>query len=363
MRHPHSSTPDHQIRLASEMIAHQRIYGHVSQLSREHQISRQWIYLLQAKGQKAMKREFGQKWQPTEQDLQIERSVLTLLTECHASREGIQRSLEVILGEHISRGKISEIIYQAGKRAQEYLKHQLPKGKRALALDEQYSSKRGEAYFNIVDVWSSLVLASIPPVAVDGESWTLLLWQIQEQGLQWKLIVSDGGKAIQDAVHKITPGHIHQRDVWHVLHECQKVQRRVNRSVDQLQEQTSKVERQAKRVAAGGKPRGKNPKTDMVAHLAELHQMEYVATSLCFLTSELQRLLSIIVLTEDGLLGTQARQEELDTLSNLFSELCDVTPKTMTKEIKRLFHQLHLALACLLRFCHPLDEIQHTSIN
>jgi len=173
------------------------------------------------------------------------------------------------------------------KRAKEYLKRQIPKGKRELALDEQYSSKRGEAYFNIVDVWSSLVLASIPPVAVDGEGWILLLWQMQEQGLQWKFTGSSGGKAVQDAVYKVTKDYIHQRDVWYVLHECQKVQERVNRSVEQLQEQTPKVERQAKRVAAGGKPLGKNPKTDVAAHLAELHQMEYVVASLRYLTSEL----------------------------------------------------------------------------
>ena len=58
------------------------------------------------------------------------------------------------------------------------------------------ASKRGKAYLNIVDVRSAMVVASIPPVAVDTESWVLLLWQLQEQGLQWNLTVSDGGKAI-----------------------------------------------------------------------------------------------------------------------------------------------------------------------
>jgi len=185
-----------------------------------------------------MKGKFGRRAQPTQQEVQRDRIVLTLVTECHASCEGIQKALEVILGEHISTGKILAIIHEAGKRAQAYLKHQIPKGKRAIAIDEQYSSQRGEAYLNIVDVWSSLVLASIPPVAVDTESWMLLFWQMQEQGLQWKLTVSDGRKAIADAMKKVTPDHVHQRDVWHVLHECQKVQRRVERAVEQLQEQT-----------------------------------------------------------------------------------------------------------------------------
>ena len=45
-----------------------------------------------------------------------------------------------MLGIHVSTGKISAIIHEAGKRAQTYLKCQMPKGKRALALDEQYGA-------------------------------------------------------------------------------------------------------------------------------------------------------------------------------------------------------------------------------
>src|SRR5260221_377838 len=34
----------------------------------------------------------------------------------------------------------------------------------------------------LVDAHSSVVWASMPPVTVDGESWTILLWYLQEQG-------------------------------------------------------------------------------------------------------------------------------------------------------------------------------------
>ncbi len=355
------STPDQHIRLASAMIANQGIYGYVTQLSRERHLSRQWLYLLQAKGQKAMKGEFEIRDQPSRKEVQRDRIILTLFTECHASREGIQKTLEVILGEHVSTGTISAVIHQAGQRAQGYLKQQIPQGKRALAIDEQYGSQRGAAYLNIVDVWSSLVLASVPPVAVDTESWMLLLWQMAEQGLQWQLTVSDGGKAIQDAVQKVTPNHVHQRDVWHVLHECQKVQGRVNRAVNQLQEQTPKVEQQAKRVEAGHKPRGRNPKTDVVAHALDVQQMEYVASSLHYLTTNLQQLLGIVVLTPQGLLDSTTRQYELDTLLSLFNELCEITPTFMKKEVERLYRHVHLALPALFSFCFDLDAVQRAA--
>ena len=141
------STSDQHIRLTSAMIANRGIYGYVTQLSRDHHLSRQWLYLLQAKGQEAMKGKFVPKYQPTEQELQRDRMVLTLLTECHASREGMQKTLEVILGEHVSTGTISAIIHRAGQRAQAYLKRQIPRGKRAIAIDEQYSSGRRRSLF------------------------------------------------------------------------------------------------------------------------------------------------------------------------------------------------------------------------
>jgi hypothetical protein len=59
-----------------------------------------------------------------------------------------------LLGIHVSIGEITAVIKKAGKRAIELLNRHMPKGKRAMALDEQYGSKRREAYLNVVDVLS-----------------------------------------------------------------------------------------------------------------------------------------------------------------------------------------------------------------
>jgi len=159
-------------------------------------------------------------------------------------------------------------------------------------------------------------------------------------------------------VQKVKPGQVHQRDVWHVLHECQKVQGRVKRAVNQLHEQTPKVERQAKRVEASQKPRGKNPKTDVVAHAKDIQQMEYVASSLCYLTCELKRLLGVVVLKDQGILGSKERQEELNALLDLFSEVYEITPKPLKEEVKKLVRHVQLALPGLVSFCPELDAVQ-----
>jgi hypothetical protein len=203
-----------------------------------------------------------------------------------------------------------------------------------------------------------VVVASIPPVAVDAESWTLLLWDLQEQGVQWDTMVSDGEKAIQSALESVTPESIHQRDVWHVLHECQKVQGRIYRALNLLHEQTPKVERNVKRMAAGHKPRGRNPKTDPLAHGHDVQRMEYIASSLKYLTCQLQRLLGVVVLKDQSILDSRKRQEELDTLLELFFELCEETPQPLKKEIEGLLRHVQGALAGLTGFCPALDSVQ-----
>ena len=73
---------------------------------------------------------------------------------------------------------------------------------------------------------------------------------------------------------------------------------------------------------------------------------------------ELRRLLGIIVLTEQGILGSTARQEELNALLDLFAELSEVTPSTMKKEVEKLFHHVQAALPGLLSFSQDLDAVQ-----
>jgi hypothetical protein len=141
----------------------------------------------------------------------------------------------------------------------------------------------------LVDVHSGAVWASTSPVAVDAASWTLLLWQLQEQGMQWQSTESFGGRAIGEAVSTVTPERAHQRDVWHVLHLWKPIQARLDLLVKRLEQQGPVVARQAARLAAGKGLRGKCPKSDVGAHAAELAQARYVADGLSYLSGELHR--------------------------------------------------------------------------
>ncbi len=328
----HCSTAEQRVQWVSELLAHPTQRGLLSQRSRNSQVSRQTLYRWEAKGAQALQEAVYPSTPAGKSALVIERAVLTLLVEGHASYRGIQACLKELLGVEVSLGTIVSIVQQAGSRAQACLARQRPEVACALALDEQYSSKRGTAYLNVVDAHSSVVWASVPPVAVDGESWTILLWYLQEQGIEWESSVSDGGRAIQEALTTLKASATHQRDVWHLLHLASQVQGRVERYLDKMQAQLATVVRQAERIATGQKARGAHPVTDVQAQTDLITQTSRIAEGLRYLFGELRRLCEVVVLADQpsaGTMSSQMRYEELQSVLALVDEMEQQAPAAL----------------------------------
>src|SRR6266853_3918655 len=356
----HCSTVQERVSMVSQMLANPR-HGQVSQLGRAHQVSRQTLYRWAATGRQALEEALGDHHLPPKQNEAISFVVLTLLIETHASYRGIQTCLRELHGVHLSLGSIVGIVKEAGQRAQRWLSQQQAATPRSLALDEQYSSQRGKAYLNVVDVHSGQVWATLPPVAVDGESWTLVWWYLHEQGLVCERSVSDGGRAIQDALSQVHRLASQQRDVWHVLHAASQVQGRCDRALHQLQDRLPIIQRQAERVAQGQKARGRAPSANVAEHEHCIARAKYVTQALRYLWQELQTLLDVVVLGPDrqaGVLSSTARQQELEALLALLEELPEQAVPTVQQEIQSLAKQLRLALPHLLLFAADLDEPQ-----
>jgi hypothetical protein len=184
---------------------------------------------------------------------------------------------------------------------------------------------------------------------------------MQEQGIAWKIAGSSGGGAITDALRSVEAVSRHQRDIWHVLHVGSQVQGRVDRYLEKLEEQLPTVCRQAERVAQGKKPLGAHPRTDVQAHLAHIKHAEYLASGLRYLLSQLHQLLEVVVLrqnSQQGILNSQQRQEELETLLDLLSDLEKEAPSAVSKELQNVHKHVQLALPRLLLFARDLDQIQ-----
>lgn len=364
----HSSTPTQRVHWASALVAHEGNYGLVSQLSRKAGVSRQTLYSWKAKGQRALEAAFAPK-EPVEvgaKPCELQRAILTLLVQGHASYRGIQACLKELLGMEVSLGTIAAIVQTAGQQAQSWLVQQVPAQGRVLALDEQYSSKRGEAYLNVVDAHSGQVWATLPPVAVDGESWTLALWYLQEQGVVCKGSVSDGGKAIHEALQTTKAISTHQRDVWHLLHLAAQVQARLERVVQDEEARWVVIERQEQQQATTGqRPTGRPAKTTSHAQEQWLIQLHRLLTAVRYLFAQLHELFEVVVLTgtqEPHLLGCQARRGDVQAAVDLLEEAIEVMPATLQKEVQRVIKQVKLALPALLYFAQEVEACQQEAI-
>lgn len=159
--------------------------------------------------------------------------------------------------------------------------------------------------------------------------------------------------AIQEALHSLEAESKHQRDVWHLLYLGSQIQGRVDRYQATLQAQLPTVRRQAERIAQDKKARGAHPRTDVQAHLAQLQLAEYTASGLRYLLNELGRLLEVVVLEEasqHGILDSQHRQSEVETVVQLLVQLEQEAPPALAHEIHTLHKHLRLALPSVLLF-------------
>jgi transposase-like protein len=367
MIHRHSSTVAQRVQWVSQVIASEGSYGVVSQMSRQHQVSRQTLYGWKAKGHSSLQAALEPGKPETKRRVQLERAVLTLLVQGHASYRGIQACLQELLGLEISVGTITAIVQSAGDRAQSWLRQQVPAEGRVVALDEQYSSKRGEAYLNIVDAHSAQVWATLPAVGVDGESWTLALWYVQEQGVDCTASVSDGGRAIEEALQTTQALSRHQRDVWHLLRLAGQVQARLERVVQEQEERWLVIEHQEQQQATTGRrPTGRPAKTTSREHEQLLIQLHRLLGAVSYLFAQLRELVEVVVLTQERtprLLGCQARREELQAVLDLLEEAIQAVPPALQHEVQRVIKQTRLALPALLYFAEQLEAAQQEAIE
>jgi hypothetical protein len=354
----HCSTVEERIQMVSQLLG-SPTHGLVSQLSRTQEVSRQTLYRWTKTGREALTGALGGQGKGSNPSPSLPSLVLTMLIESHASYREIQACLKHLHGIDVSLGGIAGIVKKAGDRAQKWLEDQKAETPRALALDEQYSSQRGKAYLNVIDVHSGQVWATIPPVAVDGESWTLVLWYLREQGIVASCTVSDGGRAIQGAVSQIGGEKCHQRDIWHLLHVSAQVQGRLDRAVQMQEDRWAASQRQVRQEANGQRSRGRPPKTGVAEQQLVVARLTSVAEGVRYLCQELHTLLEVVVPRAGSMLSSTQRTGDIEAALELLEELALRASPAMQAQILMLAKQLRAAMPQMLLFACQLDAVQH----
>ena len=358
MVHWQDSTAAHRAQVVCQMIAHAGDYGFVTHLSRDLGVSRQTLYTWTQQGSQALEQAFLPTPSAPRVTLALERAILTVLVEGHASVRGIQACLRATAQQHVSVGTIVAVLAEAERRALAWMAAHAPPTSRALALDEIYGRKRRGAYLNVVDLASWAVWMAEGPLPVDAETWTLVLWEAQARGLRWHATISDGAPAMPQACATVDPDGQHGRDVWHLLHSCSQIQGRVDRVVQTLEGQAATAQRYAERVAAGERPRGRQPVALDDAHAAHLACARRTAQALRYLTSELQALLEVVVLRPTGVLDAVARQADLDALLGLLADVRDEAAAGQQAHVRTLHTTLTRALPAALAFVAGVEQVQ-----
>ena len=140
-------------------------------------------------------------------------------------------------------------------------------------------------------------------------------------------------------------------------------QGRLERQLQHVQARTATVIRQAARVAAGQKPRGHHPRTDVAAHGDEVAAAARTVADLQFLGQELQRLLAVVVLDRQGLVGALRRQQELTALLGLLAERHTQAMPSARGELTRLHTHVQQALPRLVAFVAPLERVEQELVG
>ena len=361
MGHAHPSTPAQRVDWIPHLLAHAGAYGVVSALSRATGVSRPTRSAWRDRAPHALRHALAPAPPPAPPITPAwERQVLTLYVTAHASSRGIQTCMETLTQQGVSLATITSILQDAERRALRWMTTQVPPSVRALALDEIYANDRHGAYLNVVDVHSGAVWPSEGPVAVDTASWTLVLWDLQARGLQGDRVGLDGGSALQAAGRDVTPTLPRQHDQWHVLHACTQHHARMARHLATLNDRPAVVERQAARVAAGAKPKGRNPQTDVAAHAAQVAAARRAVEDVAYLLQEVHRLLEVVVVDRQGLVDGRRRQVEVETAVALLGEVAAASPAPFHREAQRVQTVLREALPRLVTFVARVEQVQQS---
>ena len=354
----HASTPQQRAQVVCQMIAQAGDYGVVTQLSRHLGVSRQTLYTWVERGSQALVQAFQPIPAAPAVTPALERAILTLLVEGHASTRGIQACRRATTRQRVSLGTISAVIADAQQRALAWMTAHAPPTSRALALDESYSRQRRGAYLHVVDLDSWAVWAAEGPLPVDVDPWTLVLWELQARGLHWHATVSDGAPAMQQACATVDPQGQHGRDVWHLLHTCSQIQGRVDRVVHLLEDQAAAAQRYAAKVAVGDRPRGRQPVALDPAHATQVRTARATAEAVRYLTGELHALLEVVVLRPTGVLDAATRQTELDVLLTLLAEVRDGAAPGQPGHLRSLHTTLTRALPSAVALVAGVEQVQ-----
>lgn len=273
-----------RLSLAVEMLTPppQRPWGRVTHLAQTYGVSRTWLYGLRDQAEAALGQALAPHPpgpQPLEKTLVLtpaflQRTIATLPMLTPSVR-GIQLGLDLLLGVHRSVGYISQTLQAAGTAATAYntaLSVPLPVLGEA---DEVFQGRR--PCLTVVDGRAFLVLHLAPADARDGTTWGITFLDLQERGIQFHDLVSDGARGIQAGVQEAQLAIPLRPDLFHLLQQAHRLSHRLERAAYRALGEAERARRAEREAQAPKRRRGKPLQAILPRAQAEAQEAEAIA--------------------------------------------------------------------------------------
>jgi len=210
----------------------EREWGRATELAEQYNISRTLLYELRDRAEEALHYAFlpqpsgpESKGEQIVLDREFIRRSITVLSLVKGSVRDIQLGLDLLFGETRSVGYISETLQEVGKVAAHYndsLRFPLTM---LGELDEIFQGRK--PCLTVVDARSFLVLNLTAADHRDGTTWGVTLLNLQERGIRFHDLVSDGAKGIQAGVEAAELVVPFRPDLFHVIRDAHPISRRL----------------------------------------------------------------------------------------------------------------------------------------
>jgi len=221
--------------MASLMLAPQRPWGLVTELSREHGVSRKFLYELRNKAlvsisEALLPQAAGRKANHNLIEINdsfVQRAIALCLSVVPGTVRTVQLLLDLLLDIQCSTGYISQVAKEIGGKALAYSRGlRLP----ILALGEADEIFQGRnPCLTLVDGRSFLVLSLSAQEHRDETTWGCVFLDVQKQGVHLVDVASDGARGIRAGVKAASLSIPLRPDLFHLIRETHRVTRRLEK--------------------------------------------------------------------------------------------------------------------------------------
>jgi hypothetical protein len=331
-----------RINLALQMLDPSRPWGLVTELAREYQVSRKFLYQQRDKAEAGLLTTLAaQPPGPKPESAMLvvdkehlQRSIVTLATAVPASIWGIQVCLEEVLDTHRSTGFISQTLKQAGEAA--------TRQNRLLALPQPVLGEADEIFqgrhpcLTVVDGHSFAVIYLSPQEKRDATTWGVSFLELQEQGISFQDVACDGAKGIRCGIQQAELLAPLRPDLFHLLREAHVLTRRLERKAYAAIEQSYKVQRAELEAQSPKSRKGRPLKVHKSVAEAETQEQEAISNydSFVWLQEEIRQALEPWT-PWNMLTSAQQAQETLETAVTLLKELGDANMDAYAKKLQK----------------------------